>query len=215
MSLIFIFNNINTFFLVLWGCVAVLVALRYFRPTLVKNISYRWIVALAIFIHLFYGAFVTWGQYYVWAGGNDFTRSLLHAPLSKEAPLPAFLEWSRSSFEQPLGYFVYYVFGRIWLNIIFVFITSVFFYIIFKLWSNYRGGFLPHGPELIFALLLATGFPGCLILVPLAFTLSFIWFGITFLKKRSMEGVEIHIEPAFIVVAPIVLLFGKIIRSFF
>ncbi|MBI5077801.1 MAG: hypothetical protein HZB11_00300 [Candidatus Yonathbacteria bacterium] len=209
MSLIFVFNNINTILMTGLAVLAILVAMRFLRPLSVKNISYWWFVGIAVALYLFYGAFVTWGQYYVWANGNELTKVFISAPLPQEAPLPVILEWSRSSFEQPLGYFTYYVFGRIWLNITILFIVSLLFYSILKLWSFYKGGFLPNGLEMILALLLVVGYPGVLILIPLGFILAIIWFGVIYFKNRTTVQPPMYIEPAFLIATPIALFFAK------
>lgn len=214
MSLIFIFNNINNIFLAVWSVLTILVAVRFLRPACAKTISYWWLVGIVIALHIFYGAFITWGQYYVWANGNEFAKSFISAPLPAEAPLPSILEWSRSSFEQPLGYFTYYVFGRIWLNIIILFIISALLYFILKLWSFYRGGFLPNGPEIILALLLISGYQGILVLIPLGFIMAVIWFIITIIKNRSLDMQPMYIEPAFLIATPTVLFFSKATLSY-
>lgn len=214
MSLIFIFNNINNIFLVVWSLLIIILAIRFIRPSLVKNISYTWLVVIAIALHLSYGAFITWGQYYVWANGNTFTQSLISAPLPPEAPLPAILEWSRSYFEQPLGYFSYYIFGRVWLNIIMLFVISGLLYSVLKLWSNYKGGFLPNGPEIILAMFLISGYPGILVLIPLGFILAIVWFIFTMIKNRNLGQQPMYIEPAFLIATPAVLFFSKTILSY-
>ncbi|MEK7148536.1 MAG: hypothetical protein AAB770_01325 [Patescibacteria group bacterium] len=214
MSFVFIFNNINNIFLAVWSVLIILVALRFFYPAWVKNVSYTWFVVAAISIHFFYGALVTWGQYYVWANGNTFTQSLLSAHLPVEAPLPSAIEWTRPYFEQPLGYFSYYVFGRLWLNIIILFLISGFFYSVLKLWSFYKGGFLPNGPEIILALLLISGYPGILVLVPLGFIMSIIWFTILYFKNRTTVVPPMYIEPVFLIATPAVLFFSKTILSY-
>jgi len=211
MSLNFIFNHVYTIALAVWAGLFVLVAVRFVRPQWVKNISYGWLVVGMIFAHLFYGAFVTWGQYHVWATSSDYTMMLISAPLPAEAPLPSILEWSRPYFAGPLGYFAYYAFGRIWLKIIEVFVVAGFFYAIFKTWSFYRGGFLPQGPEILLALLLISGWSGILVLVPLGFALVFIFFGASLLKNKTREIKPVHIEPSFLVATPVALVFGDMV----
>ena len=202
----------NIVFVVAWIAATILLAVRFMRPNLVKNISYGWILFAVIMVHVLYGVFVTWGQYHLWATTTDpRVTYFLSAPLAHEAPLPSVLEWSRSFFEKPLGYFWYYSFGRIWLNIIMLFIVSLFFYTIFKLWSIYRGGFIVDGPEIILTTLLIAGYPGVLVLVPLSFILAFAYFGVSYLKNRELGIQPMYIEPSFIVVAPIALIFGSTI----
>lgn len=199
--------------LVMWVLFFAVIVVRFLRPVWVKNISYGWLVVAAIALHIFYGAFVTWGQYHVWAIASDFTRSLLSASLPIQAPLPGWLEWSRSFFEHPLGYFAYYVFGRIWFNLVELFVVAGFFYAIFKLWNTYRGGFLPQGPEILLILFLIAGFPGVLVLVPLSLVAAIVWFVffsvVSFAKTKRLEFQTKSIEPVFLMLTPVALIFGN------
>ncbi len=222
----FIFSGLNIIMLVVWVVLFIIVVLRFLRPEWacpikffsekiwrMKNILFPMLIAIAIGLHFFYGAFVTWGQYHVWATGGEYTKIFISAPLSKEVPLGIF-EGLRPAFEQPFGYFSYYVFGRIWLDIIILFALAGFFYSILKIWSLYRGGFLPHGPEILLVLMLISGYPGILILVPLGFAIAFASFGISHFRRTSHIR-QIYLEPAFIIATPIALLFGKIIFAYF
>ncbi len=217
MSLNFIFSNLNIIVLVVWVVFFAVVVLRFMRPVVasngltrhnpagLKNISYSMLVGIAIGLHIFYGAFVTWGQYHVWATSSEFTQTFVTSPLPNEVPL-GILEGLRGAFDQPLGYFTYYVFGRIWLDIIILFALSGFFYSILKIWSFYRGGFLPHGTEILLVLMLISGYPGILILVPLGFVLAFASFGIA--RFRRTSGVkQIYLEPSFIIATPIAIFY--------
>ncbi len=253
MPLNFIILNLNVIVLAVWAVFFIVVVLRFVRPEWAcplkffsekiwraRNISFSMLMVLAIGLHIFYGAFVTWGQYHTWsAPGNDLGKSFLSSPLSKEVPLPIVLEVLRPALEQPLGYFSYYVFGRIWLNIIILFALSGFFYSILKIWSFYRGGFLPHGPEILLVLMLISGYPGILVLVPFSFAVAFGYFGISYAIKLFTEiGLPkqyaipaflssvrkavsivkcspIYLEHSFMVATPLALLFGATIFSYF
>ncbi len=249
MSINFIFSNLNIIELVVWAALFIVVVLRFMRrgvapngltrhdPAGSKNISFSVLIAFVIGLHIFYGAFVTWGQYYVWNTSGEYTKTFISAPLPEEVPLGIF-EGLRANLEQPLGYFSYYVFGRIWLDIIILFALAGFFYSILKIWSLYRGGFLPHGPEILLVLMLISGYPGILILVPLGFTLAFASFGISYAVKlykeiklprpytiptfssSVREAVSVvkcspvYLEPSFLIATPIALLFGGIIFAY-
>ena len=138
----FIFLHLNTIVIAIWMVVYCAIVLRYLKPTVLHNFSYWWLVGVTILLHLSYGALVTWGQYHVWSTSSDITRFLLSAPLPPDAPLPYLLAWSRTYLEQHSGYFMYYIFGRVWLNIIILFVISGSLYVVLKLWSHFRGGFL-------------------------------------------------------------------------
>ncbi|MEI6580674.1 MAG: hypothetical protein WCO07_00710 [bacterium] len=210
MKLNFIFSNLNTIVLVIWILFLIIVAIRFFRPAWVRNISFLKLIIVSFVINLLYGAFVTWGQYYVWATVGDFTRVFVNSPLPKQVPMPQLLEWTRPFFENNFGYFLYYVLGRVWLYVFISFLVSVILYFLFKIWKSYRGNFTEYGPELILILMLIVGWPGVIIFIPLGFLFSIILSFVYYLKGKKVT----EIEPAFIVAALFTLIFGKIILNF-
>lgn len=208
MLLQFISPHLNTIALGIWIIFFFIVLVRFMRPRWVKNISYKWLMLGAVVLHIFYAVFVTWGQYHVWATGSDFTRILLASPLPLEAPLPVFLEYARSYFAGPLGYFAYYAFGRFFLNLIVLFFITGIFYAILKFGNLRRKSFGSDGPELLCVLLLIVGWPGIVVLIPLGFLIA-IFFSIMallFFKKK-----QVSLLPAFLIATPLVLIGGKMI----
>jgi len=203
----FIFSNLNVIVLVIWLLFLALVAIRYFRPAWpVRALSSHWLIAIAIGLHLFYGLFVSWGQYYVWATSGDFTRIFINSPLPAEVP---FWSWARPIFSNHLGYFLHYVLGRFWLNIFVLFLFSISLYFLFKIWRFYRGGFLAEGPELLLILMLISGWPGVLVSVSLGFILSIISLGFFYFKGKRV----VNIEPIFIFATFFSLLFARSILN--
>ena len=131
------------------------------------------------------------------------TKLLASLPLSPEAPFPKILSWIRPLFENNLGYFLYYSFGRFWLNIFISFLISGLLFLIFKIWKHYRGGFQDGGPILLFILMLISGFPGVLINVAIGFGFAILLFIVNYFKKKTV----LNIEPVFIFSTLISLLF--------
>jgi len=211
MILNFIFSHLNLFILFLWILFLILVCVRYFHPEWVRNISYNKILLLSIFLSLSYGLFVTWGQYYVWAHGSDITKFLVHSPLSSVVPLPSYLEWLRPLLSYKGGYFTFYVLGRTWLYVFISYFISFVLYLIFRLWMNKRGGFNQDGPKLLLILMISTGWPGVLVLIPLGFVISIILFGLYYFKGQK----TVEVEPAFIIASIISVVFGHLILNFF
>ena len=187
----FIFSNLNMIVLGIWMIFLIVVTIRFFRPAWVKNISFLKLSFVAIALNIFYGLFVTWGQYYVWANGSAVTKALLNLPLAKEVPI---FEWARPLFTNHLGYFSYYVWGRTWLDIFILFLISGGLYYIFKIWESRRGNFIEQGPEILLALMLISGYPGVLVLIPLGFVFAFLLYGFSYFKGKKV----VIIEPVFI-----------------
>lgn len=210
MILSFIFAHMNIFMFGIWAVFFGVVLVRFIRPLWLNNISYWWLIAGGIALHIFYAIFIAWGQYHIWAVSSDFTRVLLALPLPREAPLPALFEWMRPYFNHSLGYFAYYVFGRFFLNIIILFAVTGIFYCIFRLWYHRRGDVRSNDPEVLCALLLMVGWPGIFAFIPLGFVVA-IFFSVgmlIFIKKN-----RISLIPAFFVAAPIALIGSKTILT--
>lgn len=207
MFLNFIFSHLNLFAMVIWMLFFSLVVIRFIRPLWVKNISYKWLILTAVMLHLFYGAFVTWGQHHVWATGSDFTKALLASPLSLDAPLPGFLEFMRPHF----GYFSYYALGRFFLNIFMLFSVSGLLYFFFKMGNKYNRRLGEHGPELLLVLMLIAGWPGVLLLIPFALFLSLASFILPWVSSRN----PIMLEGAFLIAVPFAFFLARPILSHF
>ena len=208
----FIFSHLNAITLGIWAIFFVVVLVRFIRPHWVKNISYVYLILIAIALHLFYAVFVTWGQYHLWSISSDFTRMLLAAPLPLEVPLPWMLEYVRSYFEGPLGYFTYYAFGHFFFNILVLFLVTGFFYAIFKFWDLRKNSFQTKEPELLCVLMLISGWPGVVVLVPLGFVFAIIYSAgsLVFFKKDQTS-----LLPAFLFATPIALMGGETILGLF
>jgi hypothetical protein len=210
MNLNFIFSHLNAIILIIWIIFLFFIAIRFFKPAWVKDISFLKLALIAFAINIFYGLFITWGQYHVWAVSKDMTHALINLPLPGNVPFPPYLEWIRPLFENHLGYFLYYVLGRVWFNVFISFIISGVLYLIFKAWDFYRGGFLDQGPELLLALMLVPGWPEILIFIPLGFFLSILVSCFSHFRGNKV----VNIELSFIFAALLTLLFARIILSY-
>ena len=207
----FILSYLNVIVLALWILFLLVVAIRYFHPKWVKNISYTNLIIIAFGLNIFYGLFLTFSQYYVWSIASDFTRSLLNSPLSDTIPFSNLLGWVHSFLlNSNHGYFYFYAWGRFWINILILFILSGGLYSIFRLFKYYRGGFGHSGPELLFLLMLISGYPGILVFIPLGFIFAILLVIYSIIRKHK----DSIIEPAFIISALFSLLFTHTILNF-
>ena len=188
----FIFSNLNAIILVIWFLFLIIVAIRFFRPNWVKNISYFKLFYITLGVHVLYSLFLTWAQYYVW---------------SITDPSGTF---------NKLSYFLGYAFIHFWLSLVLLSLISGILYFLFRLWLHYRGGFTDEGPMLLLVLMLISGWPGVLVSVTLGFIFAVLFFIFSYIKNiRNKDTLPIiSIEGFFILSTLIALLFTKVIMFY-
>ncbi|MBI5400878.1 MAG: hypothetical protein HZB12_02080 [Candidatus Yonathbacteria bacterium] len=202
----FIFANIDTIAIAVWLAFFVLVVVRTLRPALVKNVSYKLFVGLALGLYLLYGVVATWGQYRAWATSSDISRALLASPLTSEVPFPSYLEWTRPLFDHTHGYFWFYSFQHFFLSTIALIIIVGLFLLFLVVRSrthpiNFREGDI----MLIVLAMLISGWPGVIVLLPIGLV-SAILLSIV---ARIFYGIDrITLPPAFLLAAPFALIFA-------
>lgn len=228
----FIFTNFNMIALVVWLAFFGTVALRTLRPAWVKNISYGWLVAGAVALHLLFGILLTWGQYHAWATASDFTRSFLALPLSPEVPLPSFvdlfspifgfgktdiyatlyslehslLDLVHPLFEGPHGYFIFYAYGHFFLKIIALFFVTIPFLLFLVVRSRTNPiNFMEGDIMLIVLAMLISGWPGVIVLLPLGLISAIL---LSLVARIVYGALRTPLPPAFLLAAPIALLFA-------
>lgn len=194
--------------LALWFLVSLLALLRYFNYPPIARLSWKMLLLSAIVLHVAYGLFLTWGQYVEWQS-TPFTKTFLTQPLPSTVPLPFFLEWARPLFEHGPGYFAFYALGRFWINILIILGLTGFFAMLLKLRAYYRPWNFKEGEILAISLaLLISGWPGVVVLLPLAFLFAVVFSIIS----STMYGISrTYLTPAFLVAAPVALLLGTFI----
>lgn len=148
---------------------------------------FRLLPLILISSYVFYASIKTFAQYYVWS----------HNSLSKLF-LPPY---------QGLSYFLFYSFGRFWLNAILAVGAAFVFYLFLKTLSRYRQGLFKDGEKeigLISALL--SGWPGVIVFIPLVFIITAVLaiIRLTVFKLRTTT-----LGLPFLLSAAIILLWGS------
>lgn len=201
----FIFSNLNVIEIVVWAVFFFVVAVRYLRPFWVRNISYNWLVCIAVGLHALYGIFATWGQYVVWSK-SEFTKVFLSSPLTKEVPFPSYLEFLRPLFDGTNGYFAFYSFQHFFLSTIALLIVVGLFLLFLVVRSrtnpiNFREGDI----MLIVLAMLISGWPGVIVLLPIGLVSAILLS----IGARIFYGIErIPLPPAFLLAAPVALIYA-------
>ncbi len=153
-------------------------ALRYFFGNhswpFLKFLSFRNLIMTAIGWRLLDIFLSMIGQYYLWSQ-SAFTKFFLKAPLSREIILPFWLKAFPGFFQGPLGYFLFYSYGRFWLDFLLALVTASVFYLFLKILKRYQDRFFLEGEiELGFLTALLAGWPNVLVFVPLVFVFVFL-----------------------------------------
>lgn len=159
--LIIILNWLPIFF---FGAVFLLALFKKFNFPKLWKLSFHILIGVSIIFRVFYAAFLTFFQYYVWSQ-NKFTQMLLNAPLDETLPSASFPFSSTR-----LGYFLFYSYGRFWLNVLVSIGAAFIFYLFLKFLQKHRERFFEEGEtELGFLTALIVGWPNFIIFLPLVF----------------------------------------------
>lgn len=115
------------------------------------------LIKIAAGFYVLYAAFLTWGQYYVWSQ-NSLGRIFLVSDRF-------------GALDGSSGYFLFYSYGRFWLNPTIAILSAFLFYALLKSLKKYRERFFEEGEtELGFLCALAAGWPQIVIFLPLVFS---------------------------------------------
>jgi hypothetical protein len=111
---------------------------------------------------------LTLAQYYVWAK-DPATRIFLEQGISATSPIAESLKGFPFFFGK-LGYFLFYSYGRFWLNVFIVFLCAFIFYLFLKALQKWKARFFEIGEIELGALaVLLVGWPGFVIFIAAAF----------------------------------------------
>lgn len=155
-------------------------------PTFFGKI-YKLLPIILISFYVFYALIKTFAQYYVWS----------HNSLSKLFLPP----------HQNLSYFLFYSFGRFWLNALLAVAAAFLFYLLLKRLNRYRRGLFKDGEtEIGFAAALLSGWPGFVVFVPIVFIVTII---LSIIRSLAFKLKTTTLGPALLVSAVIILLYGN------
>lgn len=154
---------------------------------------YKLLPMILISFYVFYASIKTFAQYYVWSR-SSFGKLLL----------PPY---------QDLSYFLFYSFGRFWLNALLAIASAFLFYLFFKRLDRYRNGLFKEGEkELGFSLVLISGWPGFAVFVPLVFVIT---VALSVVRAAIFKLKTTTLGPALLLSAAIILIWGSELIAFF
>src|SRR3989338_6082814 len=119
-----------------WG-VFLVAAFSYLNPLKNLQVSFKRLALYTIIFRASYAFALTAAQYRVWAS-EKLTQSFLTSPIAGDVPLPLFLKPFSGFFESGLGYFLFYSWGRFWMNVFLVLIIACAFWGFLRLLKRYK-----------------------------------------------------------------------------
>ncbi len=170
--------------IVFFGVVFVLALLKYiFRSQPFSVISYKSLVVSSISFRVFYAILLTVSQYYIWSK-QEFTKFLVDSP----------------------GYFIFYSYGRFWLNVFIAVGVAFAFYLFLKFLKKYQERFFEEGEtELGFLTALIVGWPNFVIFIPLVFISVVL---ISLFRRLVLKEVYTTLGWPFLIAVLITLILG-------
>lgn len=149
-------------------------------PALVKR-RFRILAFAAVGFHAAYALLLTFVQYAVWKGGGTITEVLVSSPLAEAVP-PTFpfslLPWLG---ESSLGYFLFYSWGRFWLEAVLAVGIAIAFWGLLRVIKMHNSRYFREGDvELGFLTALLSQWPGFL------FFLGFTFISVVFVSIFRM-----------------------------
>ncbi|MEK9154948.1 MAG: hypothetical protein AAB596_02675 [Patescibacteria group bacterium] len=126
------------------------------------------LILYSVIFYAAYAAILTLGQYYIWSQ-SEFGRTLLNSPLNDKSLVDVLAKFSWLA-DNSLGYFIFYSYGRFWLEILISVALAAGFYLFLKLLKKHNDRFFENGEtELGFLTALIVGWPKFIIFLPLIF----------------------------------------------
>jgi len=170
-----------------------------------SRLNYKSLIWAVFGFKLLYASVETFGQYYVWSG-SGFTRLFLD---KNALNLDLLKEFSGKLFiflNNRFGYFLFYSWGRFWMEIAVSLAAALAFYLFLVFLKKHKERFFEEGEtELGFLLALMVGWSNFIIFLPLVFLSVVI---VSIFKKLIFKEAYTTLGAPFLLAALIVLLFG-------
>lgn len=170
-----------------------------------KYVGVKHLVRAAVYFRITYAGLLTVTQYYVWTSMGAVGEVFLDLPVSKAVPDPLVGTLS-SVFSHPLGYFIFYSYGRFWLNAILSLLVAWVFYKILIALRKYNGRFFEEGEtELGYLMALVVGWPVFVVFLPLIFLFVVI---VSIVRLVAIKEAYTTLGWPFICAAAVCILWG-------
>ncbi len=153
----------------------------------------------------------TASQYWLWSN-NPATQVFLYSPVDRSVPIQFLGNWF-GLFTHSWGYFVWYAFGRFWLNALLSIAMAYLLYGFLKLLQHHKARFFDTGEvELGLLMALIVGWPGFIVFVPLVFVLVVV---ISLIRGLVYKEAYTTLGLPFIIASATIIFLGDAIIKLF
>ncbi|MEK7630141.1 MAG: hypothetical protein AAB432_02035 [Patescibacteria group bacterium] len=186
-------------------------ALYVFLKKPEKQRAYTRAVWSVIGFRALYALLLTAGQYYVWSK-NSFTESFLNKPLGDTVPL-GFVKDLPWIFNSKFGYFIFYSWGRFWLDVVISIGAALIFWWFLKVLERHKERFFETGETTLGLLCaLVVGWPRFIAFVPLIFFSVLI---VSIFRRLAFKEEFTTLSYSFLFALLLTLAFGGAILGYF
>lgn len=178
----------------------------------ISKISYKSLIWIVLVFKVAYASLETFGQYYVWKS-SEFTKLFLDPKTVDFNILKEFSGKLFWAFNNRLGYFIFYSWGRFWMTIVVSLLAAAAFYLFLLFLKKYKERFFEEGEvELGFLLALTIGWPNFIAFLFAAF-LSVIL--VSAIRMIFFKEFYTTLGAPFLLAALAALVFGNYFINFF
>jgi hypothetical protein len=186
--------------------------LAAFSKNLAARLSYKSLIWLVLIFKIFYALVETSSQYYVWSS-SSFTKFFLSKGAVDLALLKRFSGDLFIFLNNRFGYFIFYSWGRFWLEIFVSLIAAAVFYLFLVFLKKYKERFFEEGEtELGFLLAFMVGWSNFIVFLPVVFISVIL---VSVFKQLVFKESYTTLGAPFLLAALIVLIFGNYLISLF
>jgi len=134
------------------------------------------LLSVAVLLRVFYATTLTVLQYIAWKNSESLLiQSLVESPIDKSVKTEIISKYFYGIFEGRHGYFIFYSFGRFWINFLLVICMALVFFLILYALRRYKSRFIEK-QDICFGVLgvVIVGWPSVVLYVPSVFIMTLI-----------------------------------------
>lgn len=171
----------------------------------VSRISYKVLISVVLAFKVLASLLATLAQYHVWSS-SEFTKLLLNKNVIDLSVLESFSGKLFWIFNNKFGYFLFYSWGRFWMELVVSLLIATAFYLFLLLLRKYKDRLFEKGEtEIGFLLALTVGWPNFIIFLLMSFLSAVV---ISIVRLSLFKKTYTTLGILFLASAFVTILFG-------